>query len=254
MERDRLVEELRAGGFVAADEEADALELAAAGEPAILRSLLSRRLAGEPLAWVLGWATFCGLRLAVHPGVYPPRPHTEALARHARAQLPAAGVAIDVCTGCGAIAAVLARAQPGARVVATDVDPAAVACARANGVDALAGDLLGPLPHALHGGVDVVTAVVPYVPTNSLRLLPRDTFRFETALAYDGGPDGTALQRRVIAEATAFLRPGGTLALEMGGDQAAPLGDCLRGAGYVAIAVLADSEGDPRAIHAVYQP
>ena len=130
------------------------------------------------------------------------------------------GAAIDVCTGAGAIAKTLMARRPGARVVATDVDERAVACARRNGVDAHRGDLLAPLPRALEGRVDVVVGVVPYVPTPDLPLLQRDTLTFESTLSYDGGQDGTALLRRVVADSPRFLRRGGALLLELGGEQA----------------------------------
>src|SRR5213079_1496457 len=120
----------------------------------------------------------------------------------------------------GAIARTLTTARPGARVVASDIDERAIACAAANGVEAYRGDLFAPLPRALEGRVDVVVGVVPYVPTPDLPLLQRDTFAFESPLSYDGGRDGTAILRRVLADGPRFLRRGGALLLELGGDQA----------------------------------
>ncbi len=212
-----LTARLARAGFVAADEEAAEL-LAAPGD---LEAMVARRLTGEPLAWITGTAPFCGLWIRVDPGVYVPRWQTEALAWRAVERLPADGVAIDLCTGSGAIATVLATHRPGARVIASDIDPRAVACARSNGVEAHEGDLFAPLPDIV---ADVVVGVVPYVPTPDLPLLQRDTFTFETPLSYDGGPDGLDIVRRVISGAPAFLRPGGVLLLEIGGDQAAALG------------------------------
>ena len=87
-------------------------------------------------------------------------------------------------------------------------------------MDVRAGDLLAPLPRALQGRVDVVVGVVPYVPTPDLPLLQRDTLTFESTLSYDGGEDGTALLRRVVADSPRFLRHGGALLLELGGEQA----------------------------------
>ncbi|MEO6496688.1 MAG: methyltransferase, partial [Solirubrobacteraceae bacterium] len=186
----------------------------------MLAELVARRLTGEPLAWITGGTDFCGLRVCVHPGVYVPRPHSEGLARLAAQRLRAGGLAIDLCTGSGAIARVLADAHPSARVLATDVDERAVACARINRVEALHGDLFAPLPAELEARADVVVAVVPYVPTPDLALLQRDTLTFESAVPYDGGLDGLAVLRRVVAEAPRWLRPGGTLLLELGGGQA----------------------------------
>jgi release factor glutamine methyltransferase len=236
---------------VAADEEAAELVDAAAGDMARLATLLQRRLAGEPLAWVTGRVDFGGLSVRVDRGVYVPRWQSLELVERATRHLagrPAAGRAIDLCTGSGAIAAALAARGPGARIVATDSVPAAVACARANGVDALLGDLFEPVPSDWLGHTDVVVGVVPYVPTGALHLLPRDTLVFESARHYDGGPDGTAFLGRVAAEAPRYLRPGGVLVLELGGDQADAVGAAMERLGYVRIDVWSDAEGDVRGI------
>ncbi len=93
-----------------------------------------------------GALTFCGVKLFVTPGVYVPRWQTEPLARRAVTLLPSAGVAEDLCTGVGAVAAVLAAAVPTAQVLATDLDRDAVQCARRNGVEVFEGCLDDPLP------------------------------------------------------------------------------------------------------------
>lgn len=237
-------------GFVAGAEEAVELRRRAAGDTALLDSLVERRLTGEPLAWITGSVRFCGLEIRVDPGVYVPRWQSQPLARRAAKCLPGSGVAIDVGTGSGAIAKTLAQARPGARVVASDLDRRAVASAAANGVEVYWGDLFEPLPLPLEGGVDVVVGVVPYVPTSALALLPRDTFAFESSLSYQGGDDGTEVLRRVLADSPRFLRPGGHLLLELGGDQAEALDDDLTGLGYVDVAVLLDEDGDVRGIEA----
>ena len=211
---------------------------------------MARRLTGEPLAWITGGTDFCGLRVCVHPGVYVPRSHSEGLARLAAQRLRAGGLAIDLCTGSGAIARVLADAHPSARVLATDVDERAVACARINRVEALHGDLFAPLPAELEARADVVVAVVPYVPTPDLALLQRDTLTFESAVGYDGGPDGLAVLRRVVAEAPRWLRPGGTLLLELGGGQGEALHDDLARQGFATITTLTDENGDERGLEA----
>jgi release factor glutamine methyltransferase len=238
---------------VAADEEAAELADAAAGDMAHLSTLLQRRLGGEPLAWVTGRVDFGGLAVRVDPGVYVPRWQSLELVERAARHLPerpAEARAIDLCTGTGAVAAALAERRPGARVVATDSAPSAVACARANGVDAWLGDLFEPVPSDFLGHTDVVAAVVPYVPTGALRLLPRDTLAFESAAHYDGGPGGTALLRRVVAEAPRYLCPAGALVLELGGDQADAVGAALERLGYTEIDVWSDAEGDIRGIEA----
>ncbi len=177
-----------------------------------------------------------------------PRPHSEQLARHAIDRLPTSGTAIDVCTGSGAIAMAMMGARPRARVFGCDVDVRAVSCARANGVIAFRGDLLAPLAAGLKGQVDVIVAVVPYVPTPELSLLQRDTFVFESVLPYDGGPDGTMLLRRVMRESRPLLRGGGALLLELAGDQAELMKDELMLLGYGQPAVLRDADGAVRGI------
>jgi release factor glutamine methyltransferase len=241
---------LAGAGFVAAEEEADELLASAAGDLELLDSLVARRLAGEPLAWITGSVSFCGLEIRVDRGVYVPREQSEPLARRAVERLPADGAAIDLCTGAGAIARTLTAHRPGARVVASDVDERAVACARSNGVEAYRGDLLAPLPHTLQGRVDVVVGVVPYVPTSELALLQRDTLAFESPVSYDGGRDGTDVLRRVLTDSPRFLAPGGALLLELGGEQADALADDLARLGYVDVSVLVDEDDDVRGVEA----
>ena len=105
----------------------------------------------------------------------------------------------------------------------------------------LEGDLLAPLPDDLRA--DVLTAVVPYVPTGELGLLQRDTFAFESTLAYDGGADGADVLRRVVAGAPRVVRPGGALILELGAGQPELLG-------LDDHEVLLDEDGDVRGIDA----
>ncbi len=246
-----MADRLARAGFVAAEEEAAELLEATATGAAPLEDLVARRLAGEPLAWVVGHTAFDDVDVSVASGVYVPRWQTVQLARRAAAMLPATGTAVDLCTGSGAVALALQRARPQARVLATDIDADAVACARGNGVDALLGDLFDPLPPGLAGAVDVVTAVVPYVPTPALGLLPRDTLTFESSAHYDGGPDGTDCLRRVLVGAPGFVRPGGAVCLELGAGQPKLLREQLQGLGYVRVETWADEDGDVRGLRAV---
>ncbi len=255
MDRRRaLVSTLSTGGFVAPEEEANELLARAGSDDVLLEALLRRRLTGEPLAWITGRVSFCDLELGVDAGVYVPRWQTEQLARRATELLPPAGTAVDLCTGTGAIARVLLAApgQDGARVVATDMDARAVACARGNGVEAYHGDLFAPLPGGLRGQIDLVVAVVPYVPTPALSLLQRDTLTFESPLSYDGGPDGTDILRRVLAESPRYLRPGGTILVELGGEEADALTGDLSRLGYVDVALLLDDDDDVRGLEATW--
>ena len=241
---------LAAGGFVDPEGEAAALVEAARNGAGPIDALLARRLGGEPLAWITGWLWFCGVRVLVDPGVFVPRPQTEALARRAADLLPEDGIAVDLCTGSGAVAVVLGSARANATVLGTDVDEAAVANARRNGVDALLGDLDEQIAPDVRGLVDVVTAVVPYVPTEELHLLPRDVLEHESRRALDGGPRGTELLVRAAEAAARLLRPGGHVLLELGGDQADEMTRALSGLGLTEIRALPDEDGRDRAIEA----
>jgi len=248
VDRISLVQELAAGGCVAPEEEAAELTRAAADGSNPLEEMVARRLSGEPLAWITGSVCFCGLRISVDPGVYVPRPHTQTLARRAASLLPATGIGVDLCTGSGAVAVVLGSAGRGATVLATDVDPSAVACARRNGVAALLGSLDEPLPGSIRGRVDVMTAVVPYVPAEELHLLPRDVLDHEPRHALDGGPGGTTFLEQVARSSADWLAPGGRVLLELGGDQAGAIAQTMSGAGLSEIRLHRDQDGDDRAI------
>ncbi len=239
---------LRGAGCVAAEEEAVALFDLAGGDVYELRELVARRCSGEPLAWITGSVRFCGETVLVNAGVYVPRWQSEHLASAALSRLPERGIAVDLCTGAGPIALVLARRKPTARVMATEIDPLAAQCARDNGVEVFEGDMGSSLPSFLCGRVDVVTGVVPYVPTSELRLLPRDVLEYEPLRALDGGEDGTTFLVRAAVDATALLRSGGSLLLELGGDQRSAFEPCLAELGYRDVETLVDEDGDERGI------
>jgi release factor glutamine methyltransferase len=246
--------ELAAAGCVSAAAEADWL-LEEAADPEALKAMVARRAAGEPLQYVIGWAPFGRLRLAVGPGVFVPRPETEGLAdraaRHLRAA-PEPRVAVDVCTGSGAIACFLAAEVPGSRVLATELDPEALAWAAGNaqryGVELLAGDLDAPLPAELAGRVDVLCANVPYVPSGAIATLPTDVRDHEPRLALDGGPDGLDVLRRLAPRAIRWLAPGGRLLCEIGEDQAEAAAALLTEAGLTEVAIHQDLVGRDRIV------
>lgn len=246
---DRVVERLRAAGCIAAEEEACDLR-AVASDEIHLDSLVGRRETGEPLAWVTGRALFCGVPISIDVGVYVPRWQTEVLAERAAALLPEGGIALDLCCGSGAISRVLAARRPAATVVAADVDPTAVACARTNGVDAHAGDLFAPLDRSLRASVDVVVAVPPYVPSGGLAMLARTP---EPPLALDGGPDGLDVARRIVCGAPEWLRAGGSLLIEIGRPQVHEMQAVLEANGFRDVAVLHDAEGDVSGLSSRFQ-
>lgn len=246
--RPELTARLRAAGCVFAEEEARLLDEAAEDAPTLL-DLVERRVAGEPLEPLLGWVDFAGLRLSVGPGVFVPRGRTAALAAEA-ARLAATTpdpVVVDLCCGIGAIAAVVgARAKP-RRLVAADLDSAAVAFAARNlepyDGEAYAGDLYAALPQALAGLVDVLAVNAPYVPSAEIAAMPREARDHEPRLALDGGPDGLDVHRRVADQAPEWLAPGGHVLIESSTVQADLTASALVAAGLAA-RVVSDPELD----------
>ncbi|MHB8437981.1 MAG: N5-glutamine methyltransferase family protein [Acidimicrobiales bacterium] len=238
-------------GFSDSEEEAGELVEAAAGDGARLEHLVGRRLDGEPLSWLTGTTTFLGHTIFVDRGVYVPRPQTEPMARQAVDLLPAVGFAADLATGSGALAVTMQRARPAARVVATDIDAGACRCAKRNGVDVYQGDLGEPLPNELLGRFDVITAVVPYVPTDELVFLPSDVQRHEPRAALDGGEEGLEVLVRTVLWAEKLLHSGGRVLLELGGEQDTALLPALTDARFVMQDRFFDADGDLRGIEAV---
>jgi release factor glutamine methyltransferase len=215
-----VVARLRAAGCVFAEDEARLL-ITAARTPEELDVMVERRAAGLPLEQVLGWAEFCGLRIAVDPGVFVPRRRTEFLVKRGTQLARPRDIIVDLCCGAGAIGAALAAAVDQADVHAVDIDPAAVRCARRNVPGHVyQGDLYQPLPASLRGRVGLLVANVPYVPTGEIGFLPPEARAHEPLVALDGGPDGLDVLRRVAAGAPDWLAPGGHLLIETSERQA----------------------------------
>jgi len=228
---------LRAAGCVYAEEEARLL-VDAAPTGADLSDMVRRRAAGQPLEHVLGWAEFCGLRIAVDPGVFVPRRRTEFLVRQAARLARSGPVVVDLCCGTGALGMALAAAAGPVQLHAADLDPAAVRCARRNvtavGGQVYQGDLLRWLPGTLRGSVDLLLANVPYVPTSEVGMLPPEARDHEARLALDGGPDGLDILRRVTGAAPDWLAPGGYLLFETSDRQVAAAAAAVTSAGLSA--------------------
>ena len=226
---------LRAAGCVFAEDEA-ALLLEEAPDDVALTAMLARRVAGEPLEQVVGFAEFCGLRILVAPGVFVPRQRSTLLVRHAAADLRAGDVVVDLCCGTGAIGAALQAAVPDLEVYAADLDPAAVACARRNLAPdrVVEGDLYDALPRHLRGHVAAIVANAPYVPTDAIATMPPEAREHEHRVALDGGPDGLDVQRGVVAGAGEWLAPRGRLLVETSVAQAPRTAALMTAAGLVA--------------------
>lgn len=236
-----IVLRLRAAGVVFAEEEA-ALLTAAGGA---LDELVARRVAGEPLEPLLGWAAFDGLRVPVDPHVFVPRRRTELLAREAAARSRPGSVVLDLCCGTGAVGLAVAARVPGVELHAADVEAPAVANARRTlapvGGTVWHGDLFAALPERLRGRFDVIAVNAPYVPTGRIADLPREAREFEPRVALDGGTDGLDLHRRVAAAVGGWLAPGGAVLIETGRTQAAWTALLLENGGLPA-SVVSDDE------------
>jgi release factor glutamine methyltransferase len=189
-----------------------------------LQSMLQRLEAGEPLPYVIGHWEFYGLDFQLNSAVLIPRPETELLVDQARAWLqanPMRNRAADVGTGSGCIAVSLAVHHPVLRVTATDVSATALRIARENAtrhgvakrIDFVQADLLA----ALRQPFDLICANLPYIPSAELKKL--GIFEREPSLALDGGSDGLALIRRLLAQAEPRLAPGGLLLVEIEASQ-----------------------------------
>ncbi|MFD6222641.1 putative protein N(5)-glutamine methyltransferase [Nocardia asteroides] len=235
---------LRAAGCVFAEDEAALLVEAAAGDADRLAGLVAERVAGTPLEYLLGWVEFRGLRVGVRPGVFVPRQRTAFLVERAVAGV-APGAAqvcvVDLCCGCGALG-LAAATELGARghdveLAAADIDPVAVACARANlaplHAPVFGGDLFDALPGDLRGRIDVLLANTPYVPSDRVADMPPEAREHEPLVALDGGADGLYVFRRVAAGAARWLAPGGTVLVETSTGQVESACAILAGHGLV---------------------
>ncbi|MEP6814951.1 MAG: putative protein N(5)-glutamine methyltransferase [Marmoricola sp.] len=222
---EQVVARLRAAGCVFAEDEA-ALLLSVPATADELEALVARRVGGEPLEQVLGWAEFCGIRVLLDPHVFVPRRRTAFLVEQSAglAAVQDHPVLVDLCCGSGAVGAAVADLVPGVELYASDLDPVAVACARRNleprGGGVFVGDLFAALPAAVRGRIDVLAVNAPYVPTDAIATMPPEARDHELPMALDGGPDGLDVHRRVAAVAAEWLAPGGSLLIETSTRQA----------------------------------
>jgi release factor glutamine methyltransferase len=228
-----------------------------AAELGTLRALVKRRQGGESVAYITGKKEFWGLELAVDARVLVPRPDTETLVDETLARLAAQAAGArpprvaDVGTGSGAIAIAIAKSSSAAgveprlapEVIASDLSIDALALARANAerhgvaIVFVQGDLEEPL--RAHAPFDAIAANLPYIPAADIDALSAEV-RAEPRLALDGGPDGLAIVRRLIAAAPALLASGGALILEVGAGQAATTAAGLTAAGFTDVRLRRD--------------
>ena len=228
-------------------------------ERAKFRELITRRVAGWPVAYLVGVRDFYLLSFEVEPAVLVPRPDTEALVLEALKRLkplPAPDV-LDVGTGSGCIAVSLAHQKKDARITATDISPDALTVAQRNAtkngvaerMTFLQGDLFAPLPSG--STFDLIASNPPYIAQSEFAALAPDVRDHEPRIALDGGPDGLAFYRRIATSVTAFLKPGGSLLLEVGYTQDAAVRGLLAERPELEVgATLKDAGGHPRVVTA----
>ena len=219
-------------------------------------SVLTRRAAGEPIAYITGRREFWSLELAVGPGVLIPRPETELVVERALAHVSPEQPTdvLDVGAGSGAIALAIKRERPQARVVATDVSEEALSCAQANAqalqlqVEFALGDLYEPVSARRF---DLIVSNPPYVAPDDPDLA-EDVRSFEPAIALFATDHGLAILRRLIAGAPSHLHPGGRLILEHGWRQAAAVRTILEEHGFSHVRSHADLAGHERVTEGIF--
>jgi release factor glutamine methyltransferase len=224
-------------------------------QAAAIAELARRRLAGEPVARILGRKEFWGLTLQLGPATLVPRPETETVIEAALAHAPRRERALrilDIGTGSGALLLALLTELPTAWGVGTDVSLAALAVARRNaqtlGVAARATFVRCDLAAALRGGFDLIVSNPPYIPSNDITALATEVRQYDPVAALDGGADGLDLHRAIAADARTLLATEGVLVTEVGVGQAAAVQDLLRAAGLRDVEVRNDLAGAPRAV------
>ena len=217
-------------------------------EARAIEALVARRLAGEPIAYIVGKREFYGLDFAVNDAVLIPRPDTELLVELALERLPLKGRMLDMGTGSGAIAVAVAHSRPDADVTALDASPAALVVARANAAANRARVRFVHSDWYAAVGAETFELIVsnpPYIASGDVHLAQGD-LRFEPVDALTDHADGLSDLNIIIAGAAAHLVAGGQLLLEHGYDQAQAVRDLLAGYGYSQVQSWCDLSGIER--------
>jgi release factor glutamine methyltransferase len=233
----------------------------APAEVARVETLAARRLAGEPVARIIGMKEFWGLPFLITPSVLVPRPDSETIVEGALAALDRRDARThdlriaDLGTGSGALLLALLSELPNACGIGADRDARALATARVNaerlGLAARTVFVASDYGTALAGGLDLVVANPPYIRMQDIEGLAPEVRDFDPRGALDGGVDGLAAYRAIAADACRLLAPGAPLLVEVGSDQSRAVADLFESAGLVAeSAPQRDLAGVPRVVRA----
>ncbi len=237
--------------------------------------LVEKRAERTPLQLLTGQVGFRKLTVEVRAGVFIPRPETEILVEAVIDHLasrpkpgPRPSRVLEIGAGSGAVALSIAAEAPGCFVVATDISPSALRCAKDNAVrlglegriDFVAADLFSVFGPSADSYFDVVVSNPPYIPTEEIEETPVEVKRYDPKEALDGGDDGLSVVRRILEQAPRVLAPGGLLAVEVGDGQAdivardREISKTLKNHGMQLLDALADLSGAPRVLRALKSP
>jgi len=234
-----------------------------------LAQMVGERVSGKPLQLILGSVDFYSATLSVGEGIFIPRPETETLVEvgleFLRGRADTEGCPhgnhnkiLDLCTGCGA-ALIALVCETGWEGIGTDICQKALAFAEGNArknrvaqlLDFYRGDLFSALPEP-HQKFPLIVANPPYISTEQLEALPPEVRNYDPREALDGGMDGLAVIRRIVAEAPEYLVSGGMLALEIGEEHSGAVSRLYQQAGLSEVRISKDLAGRDRVVSGLW--
>ena len=262
----RLDAEVMAGAAVGISRE-KLLTFAGEMSPAaahVFAEFLARRIAREPVAYIIGHKEFFSLDFEVNPSVLIPRPDSEVLAATALEWIQDRGGncrVLDLCTGCGAIAIAIAVNSTAACIIATDISREALLLAQRNAERLGVADRIGfqcrnlwPRAEGDENLFDLIVANPPYISASEMATLAPEVIQFEPRIALDGGIDGLRFYRSIAERARGFLKAQGRLMVEIGAGRRAAVGDILASHGAIDSTTVSDLGGVERVFSASFVP
>lgn len=230
------------------EEELDGVQLEQEKEYA---RLIQKRAKRIPLSYITGFRNFCGLEFVVNETVLIPRQDTECLVEWLLPYTNHARI-LDLCTGSGCIAITLAAFGTPLSVIGTDLSEQALAVAKSNGERLLAGKNLSwiqsDLFEQVEGLFDIIVSNPPYIKSKVIETLEPEVRDYEPHTALDGSADGLLFYRRILAEVSNYLKPGGLLAFEIGFDQGEAVQKLMQEHGFTQVQVRKDLAGMDRIV------